>query len=104
MEKKDAKDQPDKPKFAKMSMFEKFFGSLRTKSPKKEREPDTQMRLLVLGLDNAGKTTILKKIMGENINFVSPTQGFNIKSFNTSGVKINVWDIGGQKAIRKHWK
>lgn len=62
------------------------------------------MRLLVLGLDNAGKTTILKKLMGEEINFVMPTQGFNIKSFNDHGVKINVWDIGGQKAIRKHWK
>ena len=42
--------------------------------------------------------------MGEEINFVMPTQGFNIKSFNDNGVKINVWDIGGQKAIRKHWK
>jgi len=62
------------------------------------------MRLLVLGLDNAGKTTVLRKIMGEEINFVMPTQGFNIKSFNDNGVKINVWDIGGQKAIRKHWK
>ena len=42
--------------------------------------------------------------MGEEINFVMPTQGFNIKSFKQPGFTFNVWDIGGQKAIRKHWK
>ena len=38
------------------------------------------MRLLVLGLDNAGKTTIIKKFNGEDIDKISPTLGFNIKS------------------------
>ena len=33
-----------------------------------------------------------------------PTQGFNIKSFDQDDFKVNVWDIGGQKAIGKHWK
>lgn len=33
------------------------------------------------GLDNAGKTTILKKLNGEDIMTVSPTLGFNIKTF-----------------------
>lgn len=42
--------------------------------------------------------------MGEEINFVMPTQGFNIKSFDKDNIRVNVWDIGGQKAIRKHWK
>ena len=32
------------------------------------------------GLDNAGKTTILKKFNGEDINTISPTLGFNIKT------------------------
>lgn len=32
------------------------------------------------GLDNAGKTTILKKFNGENINTIEPTLGFNIKT------------------------
>jgi hypothetical protein len=32
------------------------------------------------GLDNAGKTTILKKFMGEDIDSISPTLGFNIVS------------------------
>jgi len=33
------------------------------------------------GLDNAGKTTILKKLNGEDISSISPTLGFNIKTF-----------------------
>ena len=31
-------------------------------------------------------------------------QGFNIKSVATTGFKLNVWDIGGQKKIRPYWK
>ena len=38
--------------------------------------------------------------MTDNSNF----QGFNIKSVNSSGLKLNVWDIGGQKKIRPYWK
>jgi hypothetical protein len=37
------------------------------------------------GLDNAGKTTIVKKIMGEDVNTVSPTLGFNIKTIDYEG-------------------
>ena len=33
-----------------------------------------------------------------------PTQGFNIKSLNQGNFKFNAWDLGGQKAIRQHWK
>merc|ERR1719281_2212612 len=64
---------------------------------------DTEARILMLGLDNAGKTTILKKLSDEDISHVMPTQGFNIKSLLTEGFKLNVWDIGGQKTIRPYW-
>ena len=37
------------------------------------------------GLDNAGKTTILKKFIGEDINTISPTFGFNIKTVEHKG-------------------
>lgn len=43
------------------------------------------MRILILGLDNAGKTTIIKKFNGEDITTISPTLGFNIKSFEYRG-------------------
>ena len=49
---------------------------------KKAKEKEKEMRLLVLGLDNAGKTTIIKKFNGEDINEISPTLGFNIKSLH----------------------
>lgn len=62
-----------------------------------------QARVLVLGLDNSGKTTILKKLSDEDITTIMPTQGFNIKSLVRDGFKLNVWDIGGQKAIRPYW-
>ena len=39
-----------------------------------------EARILVLGLDNAGKTTILKSMSQEDISTIMPTQGFNIKS------------------------
>lgn len=47
---------------------------------KKTKEREREMRLLILGLDNAGKTTILKKFNGEDISQISPTLGFNIKT------------------------
>jgi len=33
-----------------------------------------------------------------------PTQGFNIKSLVKDGVKLNVWDVGGQREIRPYWR
>ncbi|KAJ1556931.1 ADP-ribosylation factor protein 3, partial [Nowakowskiella sp. JEL0078] len=58
-------------------------------------------------LDNAGKTSILKRLASEDITEIKPTQGFNIKSVQQDGFKMNVWDIGdgiGQKAIRPYWR
>lgn len=62
------------------------------------------MRILMLGLDNAGKTTIVKKIMNEDINSISPTLGFIIKTIEYEGYKLNIWDVGGQKTLRTYWK
>ena len=62
---------------------------------KKTKEKEREVRLLMLGLDNAGKTTILKKYNGEDITTISPTLGFNIKTLEYKGYKLNVWDVGG---------
>jgi ADP-ribosylation factor-like protein 2 len=62
---------------------------------KKTKEREKEMRLLILGLDNAGKTTILKKFNGEDIEKISPTLGFNIKTLHYQDYKLNVWDVGG---------
>ena len=61
----------------------------------KLKRSDKEARILVLGLDNAGKTTILKKLSDEDLHHIMPTQGFNIKSLQHNGFKLNVWDIGG---------
>ncbi|GFH08449.1 uncharacterized protein HaLaN_03413, partial [Haematococcus lacustris] len=56
------------------------------------------------GLDNAGKTTIVKRLNGEDITTISPTLGFNIKSMSYRGFKLNIWDVGGQKTLRPYWR
>nr|XP_021386438.1 ADP-ribosylation factor-like protein 3 [Lonchura striata domestica] len=69
-------------------------------SPEQEQE----LRIVLLGLDNAGKTTLLKRLASEEVSTITPTQGFNIKSVQSHGLKLNVWDIGGQRSIRPYWK
>lgn len=71
---------------------------------RKLKRNDREVRILLLGLDNAGKTSILKRLSEEDITHIMPTQGFNIKSVMQEGFKLNVWDIGGQKTIRPYWK
>ncbi|CAN0492632.1 unnamed protein product [Ectocarpus sp. 12 AP-2014] len=56
------------------------------------------------GLDNAGKTTIVKKFNGDDINAIEPTLGFNIKTMEYKGYQLNVWDVGGQQTIRSYWR
>ena len=51
------------------------------------KRDDKEARILVLGLDNSGKTTILKALSEEDINTIMPTQGFNIKSLVTMEIK-----------------
>jgi len=68
------------------------------------KKDEKELRILMLGLDNSGKTTALRKLADENHQEITPTQGFNIKSVQSAGFKLNVWDIGGQKHIRPYWK
>ncbi|KAF7552820.1 hypothetical protein G7046_g7280 [Stylonectria norvegica] len=71
---------------------------------RKARLKDKEMRILMLGLDNAGKTTIVKRVMGEDVSTVSPTLGFIIKTIDYDGYKLNIWDVGGQKTLRSYWR
>lgn len=60
---------------------------------RKLKEKEKDVRILMLGLDNAGKTTILKKFNGEDINTISPTLGFNIKVRQTVKLTSEHFDI-----------
>lgn len=71
---------------------------------KLKSSPERELRILLLGLDNAGKTTLLKQLASEDVSHITPTQGFNIKSVQSEGFKLNVWDIGGQRKIRPYWR
>ncbi|KAK0379040.1 ADP-ribosylation factor 4 [Colletotrichum limetticola] len=72
---------------------------------RKARLKDKEMRILMLGLDNAGKTTIVKKIMGEDVNTVSPTLGFIIKTIDYDGfVGTSIQPIIMQKTLRSYWR
>ncbi|XP_009606828.1 ADP-ribosylation factor 1 [Nicotiana tabacum] len=63
-----------------------------------------EARILVLGLDNAGKTTILYRLqMGEVVSTI-PTIGFNVETVQYNNIKFQVWDLGGQTSIRPYWR
>jgi len=53
------------------------------------KKSEKEARILVLGLDNAGKTTILKALSDEDISTIMPTQGFNIKALVSLSIFAN---------------
>eukprot|EP01106_Pelomyxa_sp_JSP_P012451 TRINITY_DN345_c0_g1_i6.p2 TRINITY_DN345_c0_g1~~TRINITY_DN345_c0_g1_i6.p2 ORF type:complete len:194 (-),score=88.67 TRINITY_DN345_c0_g1_i6:107-646(-) len=72
-------------------LFSRFFG-------KKD------MRILMVGLDAAGKTTILYKLkLGEIVTTI-PTIGFNVETVEYKNINFTVWDVGGQDKIRPLWR
>lgn len=71
---------------------------------KKTKRKEREMRILMLGLDNAGKTTCVKKFCGKNTDSISPTLGFQITAFTFRNCTLNVWDVGGQQSLRSYWR
>merc|ERR1712125_126715 len=63
-----------------------------------------EMRILMVGLDAAGKTTILYKLkLGEVVTTI-PTIGFNVETVEYKNISFTVWDVGGQDKIRPLWR
>ena len=59
-----------------------------------------EMRILMVGLDAAGKTTILYKLkLGEVVTTI-PTIGFNVETVEYKNISFTVWDVGGQDKVR----
>jgi ADP-ribosylation factor-like protein 2 len=68
---------------------------------RKAKLKELEIRLLLLGLDNAGKSSLF----GESLDEVSPTLGFDIRTLEWQNkIRANVWDIGGQETIRHFWR
>jgi len=73
------------------SLFNRLFGK-------------QNMRILMVGLDAAGKTTILYKLkLGEIVTTI-PTIGFNVETVEYKNISFTVWDVGGQDKIRPLWR
>jgi ADP-ribosylation factor 1/2 len=78
-----------------MGNFSSFFQRLVAKK---------HVRILMVGLDGAGKTSILYKLkMGESVATL-PTVGFNVESIEHKNVHFTVWDVGGQDKLRPLWR
>ncbi|XP_051140761.1 ADP-ribosylation factor 1-like isoform X2 [Andrographis paniculata] len=63
-----------------------------------------EMRILMVGLDAAGKTTILYKLKLGDVITTIPTIGFNVETVEYKNVSFTVWDVGGQDKIRPLWR
>ena len=62
------------------------------------------LNYIYLGLDAAGKTTILYKLkLGEIVTTI-PTIGFNVETVEYKNISFTVWDVGGQDKIRPLWR
>ncbi|KAI0989471.1 hypothetical protein GJ496_011130 [Pomphorhynchus laevis] len=62
------------------------------------------VRVLMLGLDASGKTTILYKLkLGEVVTSI-PTLGFNVETVEYKNISFTVWDVGGQTILRPLWR
>ena len=64
---------------------------------------EDDVRILMLGLDSAGKTTILYRLQIGDVVSTIPTIGFNVETLQYKNVKFQVWDLGGQTSIRPYW-
>ena len=74
------------------SMFDRLWGV------------NKELRMLILGLDGAGKTTILYRLQIGEVVTTKPTIGFNVETLTYKNLKLNVWDLGGQTSIRPYWR
>ncbi|AAS54711.2 AGR221Wp [Eremothecium gossypii ATCC 10895] len=74
------------------SMFDRLWGV------------NKELRILILGLDGAGKTTILYRLQVGEVVTTKPTIGFNVETLTYRNLKLNVWDLGGQTSIRPYWR
>lgn len=62
------------------------------------------MRILLLGLDSAGKSTILQSLKLGKSSQTVPTIGFNVEKVVFKNLELNIWDVGGQDKLRPFWR
>ncbi len=65
------------------------------------KSKSSPLSIVILGLENAGKTTLLNTINQKNVPNVRPTLGYNVEIINYKGYKFQTIDIGGQAVFRE---
>jgi ADP-ribosylation factor protein 1 len=63
-----------------------------------------EFRILMLGLDAAGKTTLLYRLKLGEVSRTVPTIGFNVEQVEYQNISFTVWDVGGQDKLRMLWR
>ncbi|KAG9350085.1 hypothetical protein JZ751_026438, partial [Albula glossodonta] len=64
---------------------------------------DREHKVIIVGLDNAGKTTILYQFLTKKAVHTSPTIGSNVEEIAVRKTRFLMWDIGGQESLRASW-
>ncbi|TMW59906.1 hypothetical protein Poli38472_004975 [Pythium oligandrum] len=61
-------------------------------------------KILILGIDAAGKTTLLYQLkLGESVRTIA-TVGFNVETFEHHNISFTAWDVGGSAGLRPLWR
>ncbi|KAK2536436.1 hypothetical protein Q9233_003204 [Columba guinea] len=69
----------------------------------KDANKPLQHKVIIVGLDNAGKTTILYQFLMNEVVHTSPTIGSNVEEIVVKNTHFLMWDIGGQESLRSSW-
>ena len=64
---------------------------------------EREAKIIMVGLDAAGKTTILYRMKLGEVITTTPTIGFNVEKFKYKNLQMTCWDIGGQDILRRLW-
>jgi len=62
-----------------------------------------EYKIVIIGLNNAGKTTTLYKLLLGEVVFTTPTIGSNLEEVQYKNLKFQMWDVGGQEKLRTQW-
>ncbi|KAA0196425.1 hypothetical protein FBUS_02387 [Fasciolopsis buskii] len=71
---------------------------------RRKQRNNKEVYLVILGLDNAGKTTTTRSIKGVSSDLVAPTIGFDRIEFAIDRFNVNLYDLGGGRTIRDIWQ